>query len=98
MKPRLHPPIPPKRTVDVTFDSEAEARRRLMNSEFCTKCGKLLLKNKADAHSFIGLILSKRFRTPKCGEHTLTPYRCPNRKGWHIGRNQETAQLLEASK
>jgi hypothetical protein len=69
-----------------------------MNSVFCDPCGKLSLRTKADAHSFIGLLLSKKYRTPRCGEHTLAPYRCPFKNGWHIGRNKVTAQRLEATK
>lgn len=92
------PPIPPQRIAAVTFDSEPEARRRLLNSVFCDGCGKLALRTKEDAHSYIGLLLSKKYRTPKSGEHTLAPYPCAHGNGWHIGRNQATAQLLEASK
>jgi hypothetical protein len=98
MKPRVNPPIPPQRVAAVTFDSEPEARRRLLNSAFCNKCGKLSLRTKEDAHNYIGLLLSKKHRTPKCGEHTLAPYPCPRGNGWHVGRDQATAELLEATK
>ncbi len=98
MKLRLKPPIPPKRLVAVTFDSEPEARHRLLNSAFCDKCGRLALSTRADAHSYIELLLSKKYRTPRSGESTLAPYRCPHKNGWHIGRNRNVAQLLEASK
>ena len=94
MKPRINPPIPPKHTAEVTFDGDAAARRRLMDSEFCDACGKLRLRTKADAHSYIGLLLSKRWRESRANDHTFAPYRCPI-KGWHVGRNPKTAQLLE---
>jgi hypothetical protein len=92
----MNPPIPSKRIVEVTFDSEPEARRRLINSEFCDKCGKLSLRTRADAHSYIGLLLSKRYHKSRSGEHTLAPYRCPHKNGWHVGRNYEVAKRLEA--
>lgn len=95
MKPRPKSPVPPQRTAAVTFDSEPEARRRLMNSEFCAQCGKLRLRTKADAHSYIGLMISKPGRKLKRGTFALAPYRCPF-KGWHIGRDRKTAELLEA--
>jgi hypothetical protein len=99
MSPRRHkPPIPPQRLAAVTFDSEPEARRRLLNSAFCEKCGKLALRTREDAHNYIGLLLSKRWRQPKPNEHTLAPYACPWKKGWHVGRDSQTAELLKGSK
>lgn len=98
MTPRTHSSIPPRHIAEVTFDSEPEARRRLINSEFCAKCGKLLLRTKADAHSYIGLLLSKRTRKSRENDHTFAPYRCPVSKGWHIGSSRVIAQLLEANK
>jgi hypothetical protein len=93
---RSKPPIPSQRLAEVTFDSEPEARRRLMNSAFCDRCGKIALRTKEDAHNYIGLLLSKRWRQPKPNEHTLAPYSCPWKKGWHVGRDSKTAELLEA--
>jgi hypothetical protein len=92
--PRLKPVIPPHRVEAVTFDSEPEARRRLMNSAFCERCGKLALRTRADAHNYIGLLLSKRWQKPKPNQHTLKPYECPYRMGWHVGRDSQTAELL----
>jgi hypothetical protein len=95
MTPRIKPPVPPKHAAAVTFDSEAAARRRLMNSEFCAACGKLRLRTKEDAHSYIGLMISKPARKVKRGTFALAPYRCPI-NGWHIGSHKNTAELLEA--
>jgi hypothetical protein len=94
MKPRTEEEIPRRITAEVTFDTADEARRRLLESTWCSLCGKLSLKTKADAHNYIGLTLSKRWRTPKPGEHTWAPYPCPHGDGWHVGRNPETAELL----
>jgi hypothetical protein len=98
MSPRVKPTIPPRQLAAVTFDSEPEARRRLLNSDFCAKCSKLLLRNKEDAHSYIGLLLAKPSRQAQRNDHTFAPYRCPHQRGWHVGRDRIKAKLLEAQR
>jgi hypothetical protein len=86
--------IPRHRIADVTFDSVAEARRRLLNSEFCVQCQKLALRTRDDAHSYIGLLVSRRYRAVRSNDFTLAPYRCPhNHNTWHVGRDRNLAQL-----
>lgn len=98
MKVRSEENIPRRRTESLTFASEDEARRRLVDSEFCSQCQKLSLRSKADAHSYIGLKLAKKHSTPKPGSFVLMPYRCPHGKGWHIGRNLANFALLNGGK
>jgi len=86
--------VPRHRTDAITWDSEPVARRRLLKSDFCTLCGKLLLRTKADARSYIGLLLSGRGHGPHQNAFTLKPYKCPHGKGWHVGRDRKVAELL----
>jgi hypothetical protein len=98
MKPQTEENIPRRRIQALSFDSEIDARRRLEKSSFCAKCKKLSLDSRDDAHSYIGLKLAKRYTAPKRGSFTLMPYRCPHGNGWHIGRNSQTAALLNRRK
>lgn len=87
---------PRHRLASLTWDSEPEARRRLLDSAFCEHCGKLALRTREDAHSYIGLLVSKRYHTPRPNEFTLAPYRCPvNRDSWHVGRDRNVAQFVK---
>jgi hypothetical protein len=88
---------PRHRAEAVTWDSEPEARRRLMNSEFCALCRKLALKSEADARSYIGLLINvpiQRRRVRAAG-FTLHPHECRHGKGWHVGRDAKTAELVK---
>ena len=98
MKPLPEETQPAHRVYAITWDSEPEARRRLLNSAFCDRCRKLALRTKEDAHNYIGLLLSKRGRVARIGESTLHPYPCPWKKGWHVGRDVHTAALLRKAK
>jgi hypothetical protein len=91
---------PKHRIAALTFDSESEARRRLVNSKFCGICCKLSLLSEADARSYIGLLLAKPMprRNPRPDGCTLKPYECPHGQGWHVGRDQKTAEILRERK
>jgi hypothetical protein len=95
---RTEESMPRHRTETITWDSEPEARRRLLNSEFCGRCEKLSLKTKADAHSYIGLLISKPGRIVRPKQATLAPYKCPHGNGWHVGQDPKTADLLRGKK
>jgi hypothetical protein len=95
---RAQRPIPAHRKLDVTWDGEREARRRLIKSEFCSACNKLTLRTRAEAHSYIALLISTPGHLPRSGESTLAPYKCPRGAGWHVGRNIKTAALLQKGK
>lgn len=89
--------IPQHRKVDLTWSSEAEARQIMLAADFCGYCRKLLLPTESAARSYIGLLL--RTDAPRPLRFTLRPYRCPHHaKGWHIGRDRKTAQLLKEAK
>ena len=95
---RLKPPIPKHRVAAVTFDSEPEARRRLLNSDWCGLCEKAGFRTKTDARSYIGLLLSKKGRLPGPKDFLIVPYRCPHKRGWHIGHDPIAKKLLEGKK
>jgi hypothetical protein len=90
--------IPRHRKQAVTWDSAPEARRRLLDSDWCGFCKKCSLKSKVDAHSYIGLLISQPRHHPRRNESTLAPYKCPRGNGWHVGRNIETARKLAEKK
>jgi hypothetical protein len=97
MKPRTEEEIPRRVAETITWDSEPEARRRLLNSAWCGRCNKIGLRTKGDAHNYIGLLLAKP-HTPRVHESTLKPYRCPHGNGWHVGRDIKTVELLRKKK
>ena len=93
-------PMPRHRVEDVTFAEVDAARAKLADSHFCDTCNKLLLKSKADARSYIGVLLfSPRHRAGRVkDEFALKPYRCPHQPGWHVGRDFNTAYLVNERK
>ncbi len=86
--------VPRRIAETITWDSEPEARRRLLNSAWCGRCNKIGLRSEADAHSYIGLLLARPHATRR-NESTLKPYECPHGNGWHVGRDIKTAELLK---
>lgn len=97
MSRRAPDPIPRHRKDAVSFSSEIEARERMLKEDLCGYCKKLLHRTKADAHSYIGLLM--RTTPRKSWSCTLHPYRCPHRtKGWHVGRDIKIVELLRRKK
>jgi hypothetical protein len=87
---------PARKLAALTFDSEAQARIRLLDSTFCDRCRRLSLGSQPDARSYIGLLIASpsRQRRNQQGSWTLHPYRCPWSRGWHVGRDRRVEQLL----
>ena len=97
MSRRTPESIPAHRKDAVSFSNEAKARERMLKEPFCGYCKKLLHRTRADAHSYIGLLM--RTAPRKIFSYTLHPYRCPHRiKGWHVGRDLMTVALLKEAK
>ena len=90
--PLPEPALPPHRAADLTWDCETQARSRLIHSAFCARCSKLLLKTKANARSYIGLLVVRKLRP---GGWAIHPYRCPYSRGWHVGRDPHAMGLLK---
>jgi hypothetical protein len=56
----------------------------------------LLLRTKADARSYIGILMRTPGQWPSpVIAYTLQPYRCPHSSGYHVGVSRRIQQLIE---
>ncbi len=90
--------VPRHRTKAMTWSSESDARRRLLDSEFCNSCSKLALHSAEEARNYIGLLLWSRRHSPRANDYALGPFPCPHTKGlWHVGHNPRVTALLKGA-
>lgn len=76
---------------ELSFTNIPDAVRRTHRAGFCLMCERLAFRTESDARCHIGLII--RGYVKREGTFAIHPYRCPHRRGWHVGRDHRALRL-----
>jgi hypothetical protein len=82
----------------MVWTNRAALRDRLRKMPRCPHCRKRQLPTKADARSFLAMILTHPCRANRADDYQLRPYPCPWGNGWHFGHDRTIPELLKGKK
>jgi hypothetical protein len=97
MKPRIKPPIPPRRIEQLVSIELTPARRReLLSAPYCGLCEKLAQPTQATARTYLAFLISRRSAAPD--DYLMRAYACPHGNGWHVGHNRKVSVVLRKAR